>query len=242
MSIIFKKVNDFEEIQEGNLYAIANVENTKCAISNGDLISFLTYKVMSRSKYEALLIVNGDSPLRSDNDLVLTKDSFKHLNIHKVELPATTKDIKDVEQKDCETVVTLLKRQLRKLNKKNKALKAILKKHNIATNEESQQLKEHIKKLNKFRTSSAIIATDKLTENIFGYKATIIVGTNYSDEVEVLIYVGKKQTAIGVENLKKEICVKGVAKLHPEDKFNYNTGVQLALMRAKLKLMEELVK
>ena len=238
MNINLQKINNFSELKEKTLVALTNTDNAEYAMVSGAMVSLLTYEVASIKDGQAFLKALNKNQLSSNMDMIVVSEStFKSLNIHKVDF---TKEVKEAQ--DTNEEVIALKRKLRKADKKNRALKAILNKHDIATNEESQQLKEHIKKLNKLRTSSAIIATDKLTENIFGYKATIVVGTNYSDEVEVLIYVGKKQTTIGVENLKKDICVKGVAKLHPEDEFNYNAGVQLALMRAKLKLMEQILK
>ena len=237
MNINLQKLNNFSELKEKSLVAITNVENAKDAIMAGDLISILTYEVSTVTEEEAVLKALNNNNLSSNIDvLIISETSFKALNIHKVDF---TKEVKEAQDTNKEVIA--LKRKLRKADKKNRALKAILNKHDIATNQESQELREFTKKIQKLRQRAfAVSMVDQFTENIVGFNANIIVGTNYVNEVEVVISVDRESNPYN--KLPRDIAVVGTAKVHPEDEFNYSTGVNLALMRAKVKLMEQILK
>lgn len=237
MNINLQKLNNFSELKEKSLVAITNVENAKDAIMAGDLISILTYEVSTVTEEEAVLKALNNNNLSSNIDvLIISETSFKALNIHKVDF---TKEVKEAQDTNKEVIA--LKRKLRKADKKSRAFKAILNKHDIATNQESQELREFTKKIQKLRQRAfAVSMVDQFTENIVGFNANIIVGTNYVNEVEVVISVDRESNPYN--KLPRDIAVVGTAKVHPEDEFNYSTGVNLALMRAKVKLMEQILK
>ena len=237
MNINLQKLNNFSELKEKTLVALTNTDNAEYAMVSGAMVSLLTYEVASIKDGQAFLKALNKNQLSSNMDMIVVSEStFKSLNIHKVDF---TKEVKEAQ--DTNEEVIALKRKLRKADKKNRALKAILKKHDIATNQESQELREFAKKIQKLRQRAfAVSMVDQFTENIVGFNADIIVGTNYVNEVEVVISVDRESNPF--EKLPRDITVVGTSKVHPEDKFNYNTGVHLALMRAKLKLMEQILK
>ena len=237
MNINLQKLNNFSELKEKTLVALTNTDYAEYAMVSGAMVSLLTYEVASIKDGQAFLKALNKNQLSSNMDMIVVSEStFKSLNIHKVDF---TKEVKEAQ--DTNEEVIALKRKLRKADKKNRALKAILKKHDIATNQESQELREFAKKIQKLRQRAfAVSMVDQFTENIVGFNADIIVGTNYVNEVEVVISVDRESNPF--EKLPRDITVVGTAKVHPEDEFNYNTGVHLALMRAKLKLMEQILK
>lgn len=230
------KIESFSELKGNELYAILNVPDIKDAINNKGIISFLTYRVIQKDDKEAVLrVYNSDSESTSTiNEIKITECSLKALNIHKVDFnvnPVT--DNTNVK----------LNRENKKLKKQNRALRAILKKNGIATTEETQQLREFInkKRAKDKRANMRLKVVDSLSDIMFGQKVKISVSTNYKDTVEVWISVDKFNNLYGM-NAPKRFSVKGIATVHPEDEFCYNTGVDLAFTRAKLKFIEELVK
>jgi hypothetical protein len=237
MNINLQKINNFSELKEKTLVALTNTDNAEYTMVSGAMVSLLTYEVASIKDGQAFLKALNKNQLSSNMDMIVVSEStFKSLNIHKVDF---TKEVKEAQ--DTNEEVVALKRKLRKADKKNRAFKAILKKHDIATNQESQELREFAKKIQRLRQRAfAVSMVDQFTENIVGFNADIIVGTNYVNEVEVIISVDRESNPF--EKLPRDISVVGTSKVHPEDKFNYNTGVHLALMRAKLKLMEQILK
>lgn len=232
MNINLQKLNNFSELKEKTLVALTNTDNAEYAMVSGAMVSLLTYEVVSVKDGQAFL----KNQLSSNMDMIVVSEpTFKSLNIYKVDF---TKEVK--ESQDTNKEVIVLKRKLRKADKKNRALKAILNKHNIAINQESQELREFAKKIVKLSKRNFVLSiVDQFSENVAGYKADVLVNTNYVNEVEVVVHVDKNINPYN--KLSKNITVVGTAKVHPEDEFNYNTGVNLALMRAKVKLMEQIL-
>ena len=235
-----KKINNIEEIKKGKIYALMNNVDLNKAIFDGKSISFRAYEAVSEVE-----TIDGELEVKLKTvdlfeQIIVTERVFRMLNMYEVSNTKTVAETSPAELLNTTTTVVEQARHIRKLEKKVRNFKAILKKHDIATNEESQELREFAKKIQKFRRSFACAIVDRFSENIVGFNADIIVGSNYVDEVEVIIHVDKESNPF--EKLERDITVSARAIVHPEDEFNYNTGANLALMRAKVKLMEQILK